>query len=142
MAQDGRSLGRTGAADGTPLRAQGQGGGPEKIYYKIGEVARLLELPQYVLRYWETEFPALSPRKTSTGRRIYGRADIEFLRRLRKLLHEDRYTIEGARRLLALEAERPNAAGADGGTSIAAELVELRRQIESLRDLLARRPGE
>lgn len=111
---------------------------PEKIYYKIGEAARLLDLPQYVLRYWETEFPELRPRKTGGGRRIYSRADIDLLQRLRHLLHEERYTIEGARRVLAVGPAAP--APAEGGT-VTAKLGTLRRDLEALRHLLARPPA-
>lgn len=127
---------------------------PEKIFYKIGEAAKLLGLPQYVLRYWETEFPFLRPRKTGSGRRIYSRSDIELLRRLRRLLHEERFTIEGARRHfaageLALSGhvasraqetrEQPQLPGMKG-SDLGARLAGLRRELESLRATLASTP--
>ncbi len=75
---------------------------PDKTYFKIGEVAKLLDLQPYVLRYWETEFDALRPEKTKTGQRAYRRDDIELLLLVKNLLYEEMYTIAGARRQLKL----------------------------------------
>ncbi len=75
--------------------------GIRKLYYSIGEVSQITELEQHVLRYWETEFPELSPQKNRAGRRIYTRADIAFVDKIRQLLKEEKYTIEGARKALA-----------------------------------------
>lgn len=75
--------------------------------YRIGEAARLLGLEGYVLRFWETEFTALQPRRTPKGQRIYSEADLALLRRIRELLHEQGMTIDGARRVLAGEAQSP-----------------------------------
>jgi DNA-binding transcriptional MerR regulator len=74
--------------------------GIRKLYYSIGEVSHLTNLEQHVLRYWETEFPELSPQKNRAGRRIYTKSDIEFIERIKQLLKEDKYTIEGARKAL------------------------------------------
>lgn len=74
--------------------------GIRKLYYSIGEVSQITELEQHVLRYWETEFPELSPQKNRAGRRIYTRSDIEFIDKIRQLLKEEKYTIEGARKAL------------------------------------------
>jgi DNA-binding transcriptional MerR regulator len=76
---------------------------PEKLYFRIGEVARLCRLPAYVLRFWETEFPQLRPVKSSTGQRMYRRRDVENVLRIRKLLYEDGFTIAGARSQLREE---------------------------------------
>lgn len=76
---------------------------PEKLYFRIGEVARLCRLPAYVLRFWETEFPQLKPVKSSTGQRMYRRRDVESVIRIRKLLYEDGFTIAGARSQLKEE---------------------------------------
>jgi DNA-binding transcriptional MerR regulator len=70
---------------------------PEKLYFRIGEVARLCRLPAYVLRFWETEFPQLKPVKSSTGQRMYRRRDVESVVRIKQLLYEQGYTIAGAR---------------------------------------------
>ncbi|HSL39906.1 MAG TPA: MerR family transcriptional regulator [Desulforhopalus sp.] len=78
---------------------------PDKLYFKIGEVARLAEVPTHVLRYWESEFPEISPKRANSGQRLYRRQDLELILRVRNLLHHEGYTIAGARRLLAA---RPN----------------------------------
>lgn len=80
---------------------------PDKLYFKIGEVSELLGVEPYVLRYWETEFPVLSPKKSGTGHRLYRRKDVELLLRIKHLLYEKRYTIEGARQTLHSEARAP-----------------------------------
>jgi DNA-binding transcriptional MerR regulator len=70
---------------------------PDKLYFRIGEVATLCRLPAYVLRFWETEFPQLKPIKSSTGQRMYRKRDVESVVRIKKLLYEDGFTIAGAR---------------------------------------------
>jgi DNA-binding transcriptional MerR regulator len=76
---------------------------PEKLYFRIGEVARLCVLPAYVLRFWETEFPQLKPVKSSTGQRMYRHKDVESILRIKRLLYEDGFTIAGARQHLRAE---------------------------------------
>lgn len=78
---------------------------PEKLYFRIGEVARLCHLPAYVLRFWETEFPQLKPVKSSTGQRMYRRRDVESVVRIKRLLYEEGYTIAGARQHLRDEVK-------------------------------------
>jgi DNA-binding transcriptional MerR regulator len=73
---------------------------PDKLYFRIGEVARLAGIKPYVLRFWETEFPTLGPRKSGTGHRLYRRKDVELVLEIKRLLYEKRFTIEGARRFL------------------------------------------
>jgi DNA-binding transcriptional MerR regulator len=73
---------------------------PDKLYFRIGEVSRLAGIKPYVLRFWETEFPLLGPRKSSTGQRLYRRKDVELVLEIKRLLYEQRFTIEGARNLL------------------------------------------
>jgi len=73
---------------------------PDKLYFRIGEVADLCDLPAYVLRFWETEFPHLAPKKSSTGQRLYRKKDVENVLLIKKLLYEERFTIEGARQHL------------------------------------------
>jgi DNA-binding transcriptional MerR regulator len=76
---------------------------PKKLYYKIGEVCEIIGVEAHVLRFWETEFPALSPPKTKSGQRIYRPKDIELLFRIKSLLYEEGFTIAGARKQLAAE---------------------------------------
>ncbi|MGA2134044.1 MAG: MerR family transcriptional regulator [Bryobacteraceae bacterium] len=84
---------------------------PDKLYFRIGEVAGLLGVEPYVLRYWETEFPSLAPKKSGTGHRLYRRKDVELLLKIKHLLYEKRYTIEGARQTLQSEAKGGKAKG-------------------------------
>ena len=73
---------------------------PDKLYFRIGEVARLAGVKQYVLRFWESEFPGLGPKKSGTGHRLYRRKDVEMVLEIKRLLYEKRFTIEGARKFL------------------------------------------
>lgn len=76
---------------------------PEKIFFKIGEVCDIVDVQAHVLRYWETEFPQLSPQKNRSGQRTYRRRDVEIALRIRDLLYEDLYTIAGAKKRLQEE---------------------------------------
>lgn len=104
-----------------------------KLYYSIGEVSERTGLEAHVLRFWESEFPELHPRKNRGGRRVYTEEDIRTVERIQQLLRDDRYTIDGARHVLALETEGPS-------------LDERRRSLSHLRSLLvsmrAAIPGE
>lgn len=80
---------------------------PDKLYYRIGEVARLCAVETYVLRFWETEFPQLKPNKSGAGQRLYRRREVDLARRIRHLLYEEGYTIPGARQAIQTEARRP-----------------------------------
>ena len=100
---------------------------PDRLYFKIGEVARLVGVKPYVLRYWETEFSVVRPGKTRSKHRLYRRKDVETLLEIRRLLYAERYTIEGAKRRLR-EAARPSAEDAktDPDTTLARVRDELR----------------
>jgi DNA-binding transcriptional MerR regulator len=78
---------------------------PDKLYFRIGEVARLCSLPAYVLRFWESEFPQLKPVKGSNGQRMYRQSDVETLLRIKKLLYDQGFTIAGARQHLKDESK-------------------------------------
>lgn len=78
---------------------------PNKLYFKIGEVARLTGVKPYVLRYWETEFTGLGPKKSGTNQRQYRRKDVELVLEIKRLLYEKRFTIEGARKHLGLRTK-------------------------------------
>src|SRR6202161_2685426 len=82
---------------------------PDKLYFRIGEVARLAGIKPYVLRFWETEFPALGPKKSGTGHRLFRRKDVELVLEIKRLLYERRFTIEGARKHLETRG-KPEAA--------------------------------
>ena len=113
---------------------------PDKLYFKIGEVSELLGVEAYVLRYWETEFPVLSPKKSGTGHRLYRRKDVELLLRIKHLLYDKRFTIEGARQSLHSEARAPKPARAS--KRVQAELFsedplpDIRRELQEILQLL------
>jgi len=106
----------------------------QRLYFKIGEVARIVGVKPYVLRYWESEFRMLRPGKTRSRHRIYRRKDVELLLRIKTLLHDQRFTIEGARKQLKAEAEEAGA-----GWSSDAQIRELERirdELQALRESL------
>ena len=79
---------------------------PDKLYFRIGEVAKLAGIKPYVLRFWESEFPGLGPKKSGTGQRLYRRKDVELVLEIKRLLYEKRFTIEGARKILEAKPKR------------------------------------
>jgi len=108
---------------------------PEKLYFKIGEVAKLVGVKPYVLRYWESEFSIVKPGKTTSRHRLYRRRDVETLLEIRRLLHVERYTIEGAKRRLRETGRVSNASATppDATQVLAAvrtELLDLCRMLE------------
>jgi len=80
---------------------------PDKLYFRIGEVAKLCKVEAYVLRFWETEFPQLKPHKSGTGQRLYRKRDVELALRIKRLLYSEGYTIAGARQVFAAEVREP-----------------------------------
>jgi DNA-binding transcriptional MerR regulator len=99
----------------------------EKLYYSIGEVSERIGHEPHVLRYWEQEFEVLSPRKNRAGRRIYTEEDVEVVERIRHLLKDEKYTIEGARQAIRRDDDR-HALKKDL-RSLRSFLTELRDQI-------------
>ena len=104
-----------------------------KLYYSIGEVAKLVGVETHVLRYWENEFPQLNPRKNSAGRRTYTRKDLEAAYRIYELLRVDKYTLAGARQILESEAD----AEPVQRSTKREELLNLRSFLENIRQQLA-----
>lgn len=80
---------------------------PDKLYFRIGEVAKLCGIESYVLRFWESEFPQLRINKSGTGQRLYRRRDVELVQRIKRLLYSEGYTIAGARQVFASEVKEP-----------------------------------
>jgi DNA-binding transcriptional MerR regulator len=112
---------------------------PDKLYFKIGEVSEILSVEPYVLRYWESEFPSLSPKKSGTGHRLYRRKDVELLLRIKHLLYEKRFTIEGARQWLHAEVKTPKPKAArrvQQELFTADPLPEIRRELAEILQLL------
>lgn len=81
---------------------------PEKLFFKIGEVCELVDVQAHVLRYWESEFPTLSPQKNKSGQRSYRRRDVEIALRIKQLLYNEMFTIAGAKKKLQVEAREGN----------------------------------
>ena len=114
---------------------------PDKLYFRIGEVSRLAGVKAYVLRYWESEFPSIAPKKSGTGHRLYRRKDVETILEIKRLLYDKRFTIEGARKALDPRAKPPEPKalpktqaqlfGAPG-----ADLTAIRRELQDILRLL------
>src|ERR1700749_5338795 len=79
---------------------------PNNLYFRIGQVAKLARIKPYVLRFWESEFSGLGPKKSGTGHRLYRRKDVELVLEIKRLLYEKRFTIEGARKMLEAKPKR------------------------------------
>jgi DNA-binding transcriptional MerR regulator len=79
---------------------------PDRLYFRIGEVSTITGVPPYVLRYWESEFPSVQPRKSGGGQRLYRKRDVVMLLEIKKLLYQERYTVAGARRRLMEREDR------------------------------------
>ena len=114
---------------------------PDKLYFRIGDVARICDLPAYVLRFWETEFPQLKPNKGGTGQRLYRRRDVELALRIKRLLYNEGYTIPGARQLLKADGKQESAPqlsllGPEPPDT--RKLRALRRELEAIAALLSR----
>ena len=112
---------------------------PDKLYFKIGEVADIVGVKPYVLRYWESEFSVIKPTKTRSKHRLYRRKDVETLLQIKRLLHEQRFTIEGARkRLKAIQKEdRRQLEMPLSDRSYRSVLIRLKRDLESLHRMLS-----
>jgi DNA-binding transcriptional MerR regulator len=122
---------------------------PDKLYFRIGEVSRVSGVKPHVLRYWETEFPAITPKKSGSGHRLYRRKDVELILEIKRLLYEERFTIEGARKYLGQRAKRPAKAGkapAQGelfetAAAEATTLDDIRRELREILEMLRQPAG-
>jgi DNA-binding transcriptional MerR regulator len=111
---------------------------PDKLYFRIGEVSRLCDVPAYVLRFWESEFPQLKPHKGGTGQRLYRRRDVEAVLHIKSLLYDEGYTIPGARQVIKTEQRHKTSQlplGIDTGVTTNSP-QQLRKLQKELRELL------
>jgi DNA-binding transcriptional MerR regulator len=139
----------SGMAQHEPIRRRSPAGSseiPDKLYFRIGEVARLCDVPAYVLRFWESEFAQLKPNKGGTGQRLYRRRDVETALRIKTLLYDEGYTIPGARQAIKSEMKQSAAqlalAMPDGsGGAHAQQLRRLHKELKDLLAMLAKPPG-
>jgi DNA-binding transcriptional MerR regulator len=121
---------------------------PDKLYFRIGEVSRLAGIKPHVLRFWESEFPGLGPKKSSTGQRQFRRKDVELVLEIKRLLYEKRFTIEGARKYLETRGKTPQAAAAAPakaprrqqgelfGPALSPQWEEIRRELRAIARML------
>ena len=110
----------------------------EKLYYRIGEVEEIAGVPAYVLRYWESEFKLLRPKKNPAGQRLYRRRDLELVQRIKTLLYDERLTLEGARKRLLAESRRSQTSQLELGMREVVYADALRRVRDRLTALRAR----
>ena len=118
---------------------------PNKLFFKIGEVCEITDTQPYVLRYWESEFPALAPAKNTSGQRIYRRRDIETVLRIKQLLYEEGFTIAGAKKRLEMEmagrtptpsSAPPGGNGGDGASAGAGGSDATKKALQEIREQL------
>jgi DNA-binding transcriptional MerR regulator len=117
---------------------------PDRLYFKIGDVARICEVETYVLRFWETQFPQLKPNKSGTGQRLYRRRDVEMALEIKRLVHKEGYTLIGARQALEQGHRQQGAeAGVAGGDTgrkrdaVADVIGKARAELREIAGLLA-----
>ena len=110
----------------------------EKLYYRIGEVEEIAGVPAYVLRYWESEFKLLRPKKNPAGQRLYRQRDLELVQRIKTLLYDERLTLEGARKRLLAESRRSQTNQLELGMREVAYADALKRVRDRLTALRAR----
>lgn len=108
---------------------------PDKLYLKIGEVSAFTGLPASVLRYWESEFPSLRPKKSASGQRLYTRKDVEQVVEIKTLLYGEKLTIEGAKR--RIEGKRKAVAVQVPQDMLTEMIREIRDELRSLRDAIS-----
>jgi len=104
---------------------------PEKLYFKVGEVSTIAGVPAYVLRFWETEFSRIKPKRTPSGQRLYRKKDVELILEIKHLLYDRKFTIPGARQHLKAGGQRKNAP-LDAPT-----LAEIKAELESIQKMLS-----
>lgn len=121
----------------------GTGSIPDKLYFKIGEVKKITGVEAHVLRYWESEFKIIRPQRASSKQRLYRRADVENILRIKKLLYEDGYTVPGARKFLIANKGKKKAAVAkpriSGEKNTRSMLAELKSDLKKLQEMLAKK---
>jgi DNA-binding transcriptional MerR regulator len=123
---------------------------PDRLYFKIGDVARICGVETYVLRFWETQFPQLKPKKSGTGQRLYRRHDVELALKIKHLVHSEGYTLSGARQALEQAHTRktppqesnsrlplPSAVSAQSPDELAATVARARNELREIAGLLA-----
>jgi DNA-binding transcriptional MerR regulator len=116
---------------------------PDRLYFKIGDVARICKVETYVLRFWETQFPQLKPNKSGTGQRLYRKREVELALEIKRLVHREGYTIAGAKHVLdgGAHKTRPHAVTmpakpASEGKNMAATIGKARAELREILNML------
>jgi len=104
---------------------------PDKLFFKVGEVSTIAGVPAYVLRFWETEFSRIKPKRTPSGQRLYRKRDVELILQIKHLLYDKKFTIPGARQHLKAGVKKENAPPAT------ITMDEIRRELESIQKILS-----
>jgi DNA-binding transcriptional MerR regulator len=107
---------------------------PDKVYFRIGEVSRILGVEPYVIRYWESEFTAVKPVRTRSDQRLYRRRDVEMLLTIKHLLYVEHFTIIGAKRKLV--SRMSAAESEDGAAEYISRLMEIKSLLQQVKDML------
>lgn len=117
---------------------------PDKLYFKIGEVAKIADVPTHVLRYWESEFPGIRPKRANSKQRLYRKQDVQLIVEIKSLLHDRGYTIAGARKLLEgsnsrVSEQQPPAEDSKPlpGQMLIQKLNTIKKELKNLQNLLA-----
>ena len=118
---------------------------PDKLYFKIGEVAKMADVPTHVLRYWESEFSGIRPKRANSKQRLYRRQDVELILKIKTLLHKQGYTIAGARKLIESGQEQQIAAAESSPATgkVSKKLKTIKQELQQLQDFLtSKKEGE
>jgi len=107
---------------------------PDKVYFRIGEVSKILGVEPYVIRYWESEFKAIKPVRTRSDQRLYRRRDVEMLLTIKRLLYVDHFTILGAKR--KLDGRMGDAESEDGSAGYETRLMEIKSLLQQVKEML------
>ncbi|MGD2150521.1 MAG: MerR family transcriptional regulator [Desulfobacterales bacterium] len=104
---------------------------PDKLYFKVGEVSAIVGVPAYVLRFWESEFKKINPKRSDSGQRLYRKSDIELILKIKHLLYDKKFTIQGAKQHLKIKPDEKKAKPST------ISLDEIRIRLKSIRDLIS-----
>ncbi|MBW1726084.1 MAG: MerR family transcriptional regulator [Deltaproteobacteria bacterium] len=104
---------------------------PDKLYFKVGEVSAIVGVPAYVLRFWENEFKKINPKRSDSGQRLYRKSDIELILKIKHLLYDKKFTIQGARQHLKIKPDEKKAKPST------ISLDEIRIRLKNIRDLIS-----
>ncbi len=103
---------------------------PDKLYFKIGEVSDITGLEAYVLRFWETEFKKINPKRTESGQRLYSKKDVELILNIKNLLHKDKFTIQGAKQYLNSGNDKKKNSSEFNLEKLKSELIDIKEMLQ------------